>query len=187
MATSEQSTRAEPEQRGRGAPLLRTLMVAAVVAVVAAGLAIATFLRPPGAPPVQGYLDGQQIEFIHTEASDPKVAELLTNMKGKQVVAVPQLAQAPQALLADVYVFQNGARGGGPLGFQPDVFDNPPGSNGYTPLRRLNLVGWKNESAARELKSAPEVKAAEAGGELTIERPGVVINMPLLSWPGGQR
>ena len=144
-------------------------------------------MRPPGAPPVQGYLDGQQIEFIHTEASDPKVAELLTNMKGKKVVAVPQLAQAPQAALANVYVFTNGSRGGGPLGFQPDVFDNPPGSSGYSPLRALNLVTWRNEAAARELKTAADVKAAEARAEVSIERPGVVINMPLLSWPGGQR
>jgi len=108
-------------------------------------------------------------------------------MKGKKVVAVPQLAQAPVAMLANVYVFTNGVRGGGPLGFQPDVFDNPPGTGGYSPLRALNLVTWKHEAAARELRSAAEVRAAEAKGEVTIERPGVVINMPLLTWPGGQR
>jgi hypothetical protein len=31
------------------------------------------------------------------------------------------------------------------------------------------------------------VKKAAAGGEIAIERPGVVINMPLLTWPGGRR
>ena len=44
-----------------------------------------------------------------------------------------------------------------------------------------------NEGSARVLKSAAEVKDAEAKGELTIERPRVVVNMPMLTWPGGQR
>ncbi len=82
---------------------------------------------------------------------------------------------------------KNGVRGEGPFDFQADVFDSPPGAEGYSPLRTLNLVTWKNEQAARELRSAAEVKAAAEKGEVTIERPGVVINMPLLTWPGGRR
>jgi len=31
------------------------------------------------------------------------------------------------------------------------------------------------------------VKETEAKGEVTIERPGVVVNMPFLTWPGGRR
>ncbi len=43
------------------------------------------------------------------------------------------------------------------------------------------------EARARLLRSAAEVKEAEARGELTIERPGVIVNMPFLTWPGGRR
>ncbi len=138
-------------------------------------------------PPVDGYMEGQSIRFIHTETSDPKVAELLTKMKGSPVLVVPSLSQASNDMLANVYVFTNGIKGGGPLDFQPDVFDSPPGTEGYRPLRRLNLATWKNAQAARELKTAAEVRAALAKSEITVEQPGVVINMPMLTWPDGHR
>jgi len=167
---------------------MRKWAIAAVIFLIAfAGVAIGYYLNPAGVPPVKAYTEGKEIRFIHTEASDPKVAELLTEMMRSPVLVVPSLAQAPKELLADVYVFKNGVKGDGPFGFQPDVFDNPPGTDGYRPLRSVNIVTWKNEKAARELKSAAEVKAAEQAGEITIERPGVVVNMPLLTWPGGRR
>ena len=142
----------------------------------------------PGVPPVKGYTEGQEIRFLHTEASDPQVADMLTMMMGgSPVLLVPALAQAPETMLATVYVFANGVRGDGPFGFQPDVFDNPPGTEGYSPLRAVHLVRWLNEQAARELRSAAEVMDAERRGEVRIERPGAVVNMPFLTWPGGQR
>ena len=70
---------------------------------------------------------------------------------------MPALARYARSALAEVYVFDNGLEGKGPLGFQADVFDNPPGSAGYSPLRRLNVVTWADPAQARELKSAGEV------------------------------
>lgn len=167
---------------------MRKLAIVAVLLLVAfAGVAVGYYLNPVGIPPVKAYTEGQEIRFIHTEASDPQVAELLTQMMGSPVLVVPALAKAPESMLATVYVFKNGVRGDGPFGFQPDVFDRPPGTNGYSPLRALSLVTWKNEEAARELKSVAEVKDAASKGEVTIEKPGVVVNMPLLTWPGGRR
>ncbi|GAA5101663.1 hypothetical protein [Haloechinothrix salitolerans] len=58
-------------------------------------------------PPVTGYYDGERIQFLHTETSEP-----------------------------------DGARG--PFGFQPDVFD-------------------------------------------TSNEPEIVVNMPITTWPGGER
>ncbi len=160
--------------------------VAVIMASLFTGYAVAYALKP-AVPTVHGYLDGRDILFQHTEVSDPKVAEVLTDMMKSPVLVVPALAQAPSTMLANVYVFTNGVRGGGPFKFQPDVFDNPPGSEGYRPLRAIHLVKWKNERAARILKSADEVKAAERAGEIVIERPRVVANMPLVTWPGGGR
>jgi len=133
------------------------------------------------------YSEGQEIYFVHTEASDADIVDKLTNMMKSPVLLVPSLAQVPESALANVYVFSNGIKGKGPLGFQPDVFDNPPGSPGYSPLRRLNVVTWLNETSAMELKSASEVLKAETAGELKIERPGIVINMPFVVWDGGKR
>ncbi len=168
--------------------LIRNIIITALVAVMIAGFAIAArFYTGTVVPPVDGYLDGQRILFIHTEASDPGVAGLLTKMKGSPVVVVPSLAKAPKEMLTAVYVFKNGVAGEGPFKFQPDVFDSAPGAKGYSPLRELNLVTWKDERKAREFKRADEVRNAAQSGEIAIERPGVVINMPLLTWPGGQR
>ncbi|HXV83800.1 MAG TPA: hypothetical protein VEG60_28415 [Candidatus Binatia bacterium] len=162
-------------------------IAAVLLLIVFTGIAIGYYLNPAGVPPVKAYTEGKEIRFIHTEASDPKVAELLTDMMRSSVLVVPSLAQAPPEMLADVFVFKNGIRGDGPFGFQPDVFDKPPGMDGYRPLRSVNIVTWKNENTARELRSAAEVTAAEQAGEITVEAPGVVVNMPLLTWPGGRR
>ena len=160
--------------------------IAVIVASLFTGYAVAYALKP-AVPNVKAYLDGREILFQHTEVSDPKVAEVLTDMMKSPVLVVPALAQAPPVLVANVYVFTNGVRGDGPFKFQPDVFDHPRGSDGYRPLRAIHLVKWKNEGVARVLKSANEVKAAEQAGEIVIERPGVVANMPLVTWPGGSR
>jgi len=168
--------------------MTRNLVVTALVTVLVAGFVIAArFLTGTVIPPVDAYAEGKRILFIHTEASDPNVAALLTRMKGSPVVVVPSLAGTPKEMLSPVYVFKNGVPGEGPFKFQPDVFDNPPGTSGYTPLRELVLVAWKDAGKARELKSADEVRKAAERAELVLERPGVVINMPFLTWPGGQR
>jgi len=163
---------------------LRNLAVTAVVALVI-GWFVLSAREQAGfvVPPVDGFMEGERVRFIHTEASDPEVAKLLTQMKGSPVLTVPSLAKAPKETLANVYVFTNGVAGEGPFKFQPDVFDNPPGQAGYSPLRALVLVSWKKPETARELRSAGEVKQALAKGEIELKQPGVVINMPMITWP----
>jgi len=97
------------------------------------------------------------------------------------------LANVPESALANVYVFENGLTGKGPLGFQPDVFNNPPGTDGYSPLRQIILTKWADGIKAVELKSAAEILQAEKDGKLTTTKSGVVVNMPFLVWDGGKR
>lgn len=138
-------------------------------------------------PAGKAFAEGKEIFFTHTEASDPGIAEKLTNMMKSPVLYVPSLAKVPAEALANVYVFENGLTGKGPLGFQADVFNNPPGTDGYTPLRQIILVKWANESKARELKSEAEVLQAETSGEVSTSKSGVVVNMPFIIWDGGKR
>jgi len=138
-------------------------------------------------PAGKAYAEGKEIFFVHTEASDAAIAEKLTNMMKSPVLHVPSLAQAPEAALANVYVFENGPAGKGPLGFQADVFDNPPGTPGYSPLRQIVLVRWQDGVTGRELKSAAEVLQAEKEGQLSSKKSGVVVNMPFIVWDGGKR
>ena len=168
--------------------MTRNITVLIVVAVLMAAFVWVTRATTGAiSPPVVGYLEGEEIRFAHTEASDPEIAQILEEMVSSPVLVVPQLAQVPEAALANVYVFTNGIRGDGPLEFQPDVFNAPPGTPDYSPLRAVNLVTWTDEADARTLTSAAAVLEAERAAEVTIERPGVVVNMPLLTWPGGRR
>jgi len=73
------------------------------------------------------------------------------------------------------------------VGFQLDVFTSAPGDADYSPLRTLTIATWADADDASVLRSAEEVEAAIADGRLAVERPGVVLNMPFLSWPGGER
>jgi hypothetical protein len=138
-------------------------------------------------PAGRAFAEGKEIFFSHTEVSDAGVAEKLTNMMKSPVLLVPSLADVPEQLTSPVYVFENGVTGKGPLGFQPDVFDNPPGTPGYTPLRRIVFVKWNDGANARELRAASELLSAEKNGELNLQKSDVVVNMPFMVWENGKR
>lgn len=139
------------------------------------------------APLVRGIYNGLEVWFIHTEASDPEVADLLTEMMGPQVIFVPSLAEIPEEILGNVYVFTNGVAGSGPMGFQPDVFDSIPTDETYTPLRAIHFVTWRDDVQPRMLVNAADIETAEQRDEVEIERFVAVVNMPILIWPDGHR
>lgn len=160
--------------------VLSTLLVACSTQTQGTG----TFAQVPAG---RAYAEGKEIYFTHTEASDAGIAEKLTNMMKSPVIFVPSLADVPESALANVYVFENGVTGKGPLGFQPDVFNNPPGTDGYSPLRQIILTKWADGEKAVELKSEAEILQAEKDGQLTLSKAGVIVNMPFLVWDGGKR
>ncbi|MBI3040395.1 MAG: hypothetical protein HYY80_01865 [Chloroflexi bacterium] len=184
-----------------GGKNVKTKVVALLLALVLASLIVLSACAPgmpegmPPAPvrsddlvpPVRGFYKGEVIHFIHAEASDVQVADMLTMMMGPKVLLVPGLARVPEPVLANVYVFTNGIKGDGPFGSQADVFDWAPGDDGYSPLRSVRLTSWKEGSVARELRSVEEINEAASKNELTIQPRGAVVNMPVLTWPGGQR
>ena len=132
-------------------------------------------------PVNMAFADGREVYFVHLEASDENVAKQLTDMMKSLVFYVPSLAKVPAEALANVYSFKNGMEG------QLSVFDNPPGTDGYTPLRQLNIVVWAKGSKARELKSVAEIMSARDADELDIKQTGIVVNMPFIGWDGRMR
>jgi hypothetical protein len=138
-------------------------------------------------PAGKAFANGETIYFTHTETSDKDVADLLTKMMKSPVLYVPSLSQAPDAMLTSVYVFKNGIAGSGPLNFQADVFENTPDDAGYTPLRRITFVTWANPGQAKEVKSAAEIQDLAKQNAVTLEKSGVVVNMPFITWKGGKR
>lgn len=136
-------------------------------------------------PLMKGYEDGNDIFFIGTDVSDKDLAAQLTNMTGFKVNHAPLLAQTPQDARGQVYVFENGVEGNGPLGFQLPVTNAKPEDEGYSPLQQINLVRWTDELAATELKSVEEVMEHEGMGHLAINQTGMIANHPAIKWNGG--
>lgn len=136
-------------------------------------------------PLTQGYVGGNKVFYISTEASDKDLAAHLTNLTGARVAFAPSLAKTPAGALANIYAFTNGIEGPGPLGFQPNVADSQPGDAKYSPLWRINMVEWQNGTTPKELKSEAEILAASQKGDVKVMPSELVVNCPFVQWEGG--
>jgi hypothetical protein len=63
---------------------------------------------------------------------------------------------------------------------QRNVIDVVPGDDGYTPLWAVRMVTWRDGTTPRTLRSAEEVEAALAAGEVTIVETDIVVNCPVV-------
>ena len=140
---------------------------------------------PMDIPLKQGYVNGNPVFYINTDISDQKLAGLLTNTTGFKVNYAPLIAQAPSDAVAQFYVFKNGMKGNGTLGFQPTVGNAQPGDVNYSPLWKINIVEWKDGVTPTQLKSEKEVLDAKAKGDLTVTPTNMVANCPFIQWHGG--
>lgn len=140
---------------------------------------------PVTIPLTKGYVKGSEVFYISTEASDKDLADHLTKLTGFRVAYTPALQKTPADALAQIYAFENGIEGPGPLGFQPNVADSQPGDLNYSPLWAVNIVKWNDDATPRELKSQTEILAAQTNGELTVTPSGFIVNCPFVQWNGG--
>jgi hypothetical protein len=159
----------------------------ALLAVLAVACTAGSGIPYASVPAGMGYAEGKEVYFSHTEVSDPDVGKKLTAMMNSPVIVVTSLAKVPAELTPPVYVFENGPAGKGPLGFQVDVFSDPPGAGGYFPLRRITFANWADPAKATVLKSAGEVADKAKSGELMLKPTDIVVNMPFMVWDGGKR
>jgi hypothetical protein len=111
-------------------------------------------------PLTRGYVSGFEVFYISTEASDKGLADHVTNFTHSRVSYTPALKNVPPQSLGNIYVFGNGIKGSGPLGFQPNVADSQPGDPAYSPLWRINNVEWKQGISQSELKSEADILSA---------------------------
>jgi len=144
-------------------------------------------------PVIDAYYNGEKIWFIHTDVTNQEMAEKLTKMVSYRTVYAPQNAEAiDKTKIAKFYIFTNGIDhagvepwNGGPFGFQIDIFESVPGDEMYTSVRMPYAVTWNENAKPRILKSVEELMAAETAGELTMESTDVIVNVPVVRWPGG--
>jgi len=133
-------------------------------------------------PLVKGLFEGQDVFYITTEASDSTIASALASFTNFPVTFAPALAKAPSTSLANIYAFKNGIKGGGVLGFQPNVVDSIPGQANYSPLWKVNLVQWNDPTNATVLDSESDIKNAFNAGKITIMPTTIVVNCPIVQW-----
>jgi hypothetical protein len=140
---------------------------------------------PVTLPLTKGYVNGFEVFYISTEASDKGLADHLTDITHSRVSYTRALGNAPPQSLGTIYVFSNGIKGPGPLGFQANIADSQPGDLGYSPLWRINNVEWKQGISPREIKSETDILAAQKKGELNVTPSNNVVNCPFVQWHGG--
>lgn len=76
--------------------------------------------------------------------------------------------------VAPIWAFANGADE------QKNVVDVVPGDRAYTPLWRVSMVRWKEGVEPRVLRSAAQIRAAAAAGDVTIMSTRTVVNCPIV-------
>ena len=118
-------------------------------------------------------VDGEPAYFVRTDTSDAPFAE------AEGLVLVPLLAAAGtlDGGAADLYLFDEGAPG------QLPVLSSVPGMESFTPLFRVTRV---SASATAILDSATSVRAAADAGDAELEPTDIIVNYPLVKWPGGE-
>ncbi len=120
-----------------------------------------------------GFFDGEDAWFIRTDASDSAFAE----REGLVYVPLLRNALTAEESFADLYRFAAGAAG------QRPVLSATPAQEGYSPAFRLHDVAFTGEPEL--LDSVAAIEEAAATGRVTVAPTEIVVNHPLVVWPGG--
>jgi hypothetical protein len=173
---------ARPAVRAQSTPVAGTPVPGEEVVVIVGDVVDFT-LEPEGRWPAPvgsvtlrmhpGFFEGQDAWFIRTDASDQTFA------KEHSLVYVPLLKNALKAegSFANIYLFAQGAEG------QRPVVSTIPGQEDFTSAFRVHNVTFSGE--AELLNSVETIQAAEQAGTATVEQTDIIVNHPLILWPGG--
>ena len=124
--------------------------------------------------------DGQTIYYIVTGATPSGPAE------GMGVVDVPKYSGLiANSAAVDLFQFQNGVKGTGPLGFQPGISTAVLGDDNYSPMWRIYLVKWVDPANATVLETIDDITTLKEQGqiEISIARPmnaNHIVNCPFV-------
>jgi hypothetical protein len=140
-------------------------------------------------PLMSGLYDGKPVSFITTEVSDKAMKDQMGNFTGSPVNYAPNLTKAQN--IGDLWIFKNGVKGAGLMGFQVTVFNSIPGDPAYTPLWRVNFAEWKsttgtNATTPTTLGADDIIADAVKKGQITVTPTKVVVNCPIVQWGGNK-
>ncbi len=124
--------------------------------------------------------NGETIYYIVTDATPTPAADMMG------VVDTPTSASLiANAAAVDLFQFENGIVGTGPMGFQAGIGGASTGEANYSPMWRIFLVSWNNPEEASMLKSRAEISELDTQGivEINLARPANldhVVNCPFI-------
>lgn len=124
--------------------------------------------------------DGRTIYYIVTDATPSGPAEM---MGVTHSPSSANLITNPAA--ADLYQFNNGIKGSGPLGFQAGIAAAAPGDDNYSPMWRIFLIEWNNLDDAKILETISDLDWFRSEDKITISiaRPMTsdhIVNCPFI-------
>lgn len=123
--------------------------------------------------------DGSTIYYIATDASNQDVATALGVLFVNKI-GLTTLSGA----CSDLWVFANGIKGTGPMGYQASITGSNVGDIPYSPMWRINAATWRDASSAKFLTTTSDIKMAVSGGMLSTEIAGLVVNCPFVEVGG---
>jgi len=124
--------------------------------------------------------DGRTIYYIVTDATPSGPAEMMG------VTSAPTSASLIATSAAvDLYQFMNGIKGSGPMGFQAGIAAGAQGDANYSPMWRINMIGWKDVSKAAVLENISDITAYQKAGmiDVNLARPmnsDHIVNCPFI-------
>ena len=118
--------------------------------------------------------NGDLVHHIRTDASDATFAG------DNKLVHVPLLnaAMGREEATMPLYTFNQSATD------QLPVLSAIPGQDTYSPAMRIHQATFNGDPTL--LDSADKIQEAEAAGDITIEKLNLIVNFPLVKWPGGE-
>ncbi|WP_322797395.1 hypothetical protein [Tepidiforma sp.] len=122
----------------------------------------------------EGLVEEQSVYFIRTDASDKAFAEQ------EKLVYVPLMAKAAAGGgrgTSRIYVFE------GAPNLKP-VLSSAPHLADYSPAFVLHRVRFSG--TASQLTSESAIRDAEKAGAVQVEATSIVVNYPVVKWPGGE-
>jgi hypothetical protein len=124
----------------------------------------------------RGWVNGDDVAFIRTDASDQQFAER------EGLVYVPLLRNALDVpgSYSDLYLFE-----GGPDGQRPVMSSSPANGEHFSPAFRIHYVAITGKTGI-PITSEQAILDAAGAGNVAIESTDIVVNYPVITWPGGQ-
>ncbi len=122
----------------------------------------------------QALYNGESAYYIRTDASNPDYAT------ENSLVFVPLMVAAMnlEGAASKLYTFTNGGAE------QLPVMSTVPGEENYSPAWHVHSVTFNGEPTLLDSEAA--IAEAEANGDITIEPLQLVVNHPVVKWPGGE-